>query len=299
MEGKVFKKGIFFALLAACLYALSTPFSKMFLSYIPSTLMAGLLYLGAGIGMGVFYILTIKQRKVKEIKLMKSDLPYVIYMVILDILAPILLLWGLKYSNAASVSLLNNFEIVATSLIALIVFKEKISLRLSLGILIITLSCILLSFENSSSLEFSYGSVLVLLACFCWGIENNCTRKLSAKDPFQIVIIKGIFSGIGSLVIGLVINERIEKIWIAFLVLLLGFIAYGLSIFFYIYAQRYLGATRTSAYYAVSPFIGSFLSLILLQEMPNYLYFISLFLMIIGVFLSSSDKPLTLKKKNE
>ena len=130
-------------------------------------------------------------------------------MIVLDIAAPICLLFGLTMTSAANASLLNNFEIVATALIALIIFKEAISPRLWLGILFVTASCVLLSLEDISSLQFNSGSLFILLACLCWGIENNCTRKLSAKDPLQIVMIKGIFSGAGSIIIGLICGERI------------------------------------------------------------------------------------------
>ena len=210
-------------------------------------------------------------------------------MIVLDIAAPIFLLIGLSNTTAANASLLNNFEIVATATIAFIVFKENISLRLGLGIISITISCILLSFEDISSLQFSYGSLFVLLAACCWGLENNCTRKISSKDPLQIVLLKGFFSGIGSLIIGLCIGERITAIWSILLVLFLGFISYGLSIYFYVYAQRLLGASRTSAYYAITPFIGTFLSLLIFRTVPKIIYFVALGFMLIGAWLSSKD----------
>ncbi len=181
-------------------------------------------------------------------------------------------------------------------MIALILFKETISPRLWLGILFVTASCILLSFEDASSIQFNSGSLFVLLACVCWGLENNCTRKLSSKDPLQIVMVKGLFSGTGSVVIGLVCGERILYMWTVPVVLLLGFIAYGLSIYFYVYAQRMLGAARTSAYYAVAPFIGVFLSFLLFRDRPNSLFIAALLLMIIGAWLSSQDKPLRKNK---
>ena len=190
------------------------------------------------------------------------------------------------------VRLLNNFEIVATAIIALLVFGEAISTRLWLGIAFVTSSCMLLSFEDIGSLQFNSGSLFVLLASICWGIENNCTRKLSSKDPLQIVMVKGIFSGAGSLIIGLIIGERVTHLWTIPVVLLLGFIAYGLSIYYYVYAQRFIGAARTSAYYAVAPFIGVFLSLIIFHEVPGVLFIAALFLMIVGAWLSSQDKPL-------
>ena len=291
------KKGIVFAILAAALYSINAPFSKILLEFMPPTLMAGFLYVGAGIGITfIALIRKMKKYETKELKLTKSELPYTIAMIILDIAAPIFLLFGLNATTAANASLLNNFEIVATAIIALMVFKERISPRLWFGILFITLSCGILSFEDVSSLHFSYGSLFVLLSAICWGFENNCTRKISSKDPLQIVLLKGIFSGIGSLIIGLYMGERIASLWSIFAVLWIGFIAYGLSIYFYVYAQRLLGATRTSAYYAVAPFIATILSLIILREVPDIAYYFALALMIIGAWLSSQDKPLIRKK---
>ena len=295
---KGINKGIFLAVLAAALYALNSPLSKLLLDFVPPTLMAGFLYLGAGLGMGVIAL----ARKVKgsasgEQSLTRAELPYTLAMILLDIAAPIFLLLGLSYTTAANASLLNNFEIVATALIALAVFGERISPRLWGGILCVTLSCVLLSFEDVKSLDFSVGSLLVLLACVCWGVENNCTRRLSDKDPLQIVLLKGIFSGLGSVIIGLCLNERVSVLWSVLAVLGVGFVAYGLSIFFYVHAQRLLGAARTSAYYAVAPFIGALLSLVIFGQMPPYTYFIALGVMALGAWLCAKDEPLFKRKK--
>ena len=291
--------GILLAILAAALYAINSPFSKLLLDYMPSTLMAGFLYVGAGLGMGVIALIRRLQKAERtEEKITKADLPYTLAMILLDIAAPIFLLLGLSYTTAANASLLNNFEIVATAVIALMIFKERISPRLWIGILFVTTSCVLLSFEDVSSLKFSIGSLFILLACVCWGVENNCTRRLSSKDPLEIVLLKGVFSGLGSVIIGLCIGERITALWSVFAVLAVGLVAYGLSIFFYVHAQRILGAARTSAYYAIAPFIGALLSLMIFRDLPQYTYFIALGLMIIGAWLCSSDEPLIRKTKN-
>ena len=293
------KNGVFLAILAAALYALSSPISKLLLELVPPVLMAGLLYIGAGIGMGAVSLIKKAAKKpVRETPLTRSDLPYTLAMIVLDIAAPIFLMIGLNSTTAANASLLNNFEIVATALVALVIFKESISPRLWAGILFVTLSCALLSFENLTSFSFSYGSLFILLATLCWGIENNCTRRLSDKDPMQIVTLKGIFSGLGSLTIGLCIGERIEKLWSILAVILVGFVAYGLSIFFYVHAQRSLGAARTSAYYAIAPFIGVLLSLIIFSDMPKYTFYIALAIMAVGAFLSANDEPI-FKRKNK
>lgn len=289
--------GIALAILAAALYAINSPFSKLLLEYMPSTLMAGFLYLGAGIGMGVIALFRkLNKRGRTEEKITRADIPYTIAMIVLDIAAPIFLLLGLSYTSAANASLLNNFEIVATALIALMIFKEKISRRLWLGIGFVVTSCAILSFEDISSLRFSFGSLFILLACICWGVENNCTRRLSTKDPLEIVLLKGIFSGLGSVIIGFVVGERVTHPWSIIAILLVGCVAYGFSIFVYVYAQRLLGAARTSAYYAIAPFIGVLLSLIIFKEIPPYTFFIALLLMAVGAWLCSSDEPIFKKK---
>ena len=282
-----YKKAIFHAILAAALYAINAPFSKLLLTEIPSTMMAGLLYLGAGSGM---FLLEKLNRRTDELPLTRKELPYTAAMVALDIAAPIFLMIGLTGCSAANSSLLNNFEIVATSLIALFLFREAISKRLWLAIVLVTISSILLSFEDMSSLQFSWGSLFVLLACICWGFENNCTRMLSSKNPAQIVIIKGFGSGLGALFLSLLLGDRYSGWGYMILALILGFVAYGLSIYFYIYAQRELGAAKTSTYYAVSPFIGAGLSLLIFHERPSGVFVIALLIMAVGTYLASAGE---------
>jgi drug/metabolite transporter (DMT)-like permease len=284
------KKAVFYAILAAALYALNAPVSKLLLRSVPPTMMAGFLYLGAGIGMAVMGLVRNKTGRAKrELRLTKKDLPYTLGMVGLDIAAPILLMIGLSRTTAANASLLNNFEIVATSIIALLIFRETIGKKLWIAIGLITLSSILLSVEDAGSFQFSFGSLFVLAACVCWGLENNCTRCLSKSDPLEIVMIKGFGSGIGSIIIGLVVGESLP-VWSDILkILLLGFVSYGLSIYFYVYAQRDLGAAKTSAYYAVAPFIGVLLSFIVFREIPGVLFFIALVIMIAGTWMINKE----------
>lgn len=284
------KTAILWAVLAAALYALNSPVSKLLLDKISPTMMAAFLYLGAGIGLAIVRLVQRGMGKdQKEKPLTRKDLPYTIGMVVLDIAAPIFLMIGLTRTTAANASLLNNFEIVATSVIALCIFKEAISKRLWAAIVLVTISSIVLSVKDMSSFSFSFGSIFVLLACVCWGFENNCTRMISNKDPLQIVVIKGFGSGIGSLVIALALGEYIPNGIYVICALLLGFVAYGLSIFFYIYAQRYLGAAKTSAYYALAPFIGVALSLVIFREVPTASFVIALLIMIAGTYLASTD----------
>lgn len=279
---------IIFALLAAAFYAINTPLSKLLLNNVPATFMAAFLYLGAGVGVGIMYLFHWHNEDRAE-RLTKKDLPYTIGMIVLDILAPIFLMLGIKYGTAANASLLGNFEIVATTLIACLAFKEAVSKRLWAAIGMITLSSILLSFEGAGSFRFSYGSVLVLLATACWGLENNCTRSISDKSTYEIVVLKGIFSGGGAFVIALISGEKLPEIRYILPAMLFGFVAYGMSIFLYIRAQRDLGAAKTSAYYAVAPFVGAFLSFVILGEKLTVVYFAALIIMIAGTVFVVKD----------
>ncbi len=277
------------ALSAALLYAVSIPFSKLLLVYVQPVFMSAFLYIGAGAGIGVTYLLTRRRRAQAAEKLAKAELPFVAGMIVLDIAAPILLMLGLSFTSAASVSLLSNFEIAATAIIALVIFKELISKRLWLAISLITLASMLLSFEDMSGFRLSFGSLFVIAACVCWGFENNCTRKISSKSTYEIVFLKGVFSGAGSLGIAFILGEKPPSAFHIALVMLLGFVSYGLSIFFYVRAQKELGAAKTSAYYAVAPFAGMLLSCILLREHLTWMFFLSLPIMAAGVVIVVQD----------
>ncbi len=279
---------IIYAFMAAVFYAVSTPFSKLLLEYVSPTFLASFLYLGAGVGVGIMYIFRRKNEKAED-KLSKKDLPYTVGMIVLDIAAPIFLMFGIKFGNASNASLLGNFEIVATTLIALVIFNEKVSKKLWTAIMLITTSSIILSFDGTDGFDFSYGSLFVVLATVCWGLENNCTRKISEKSTYEIVVLKGIFSGLGSCIVALFMGETLPNIKYIFLAMLLGFFAYGLSIFAYIKAQRHLGATKTSAYYAVAPFIGAAISFILIGNKFTFSYLIALIIMLLGTFFVVTD----------
>ena len=277
-----------YAIAAAVFYALNVPCSKLLLDKITPTFMAALLYLGAGAGVGIMYLFHHKHKPSAE-RLEKKDLPYTVGMVLLDIIAPILLMLGVKLGTSANASLLGNFEIAATTLIALFIFKEKVSRKLWVAIGLITLSSIILSLGGEDSFTFSVGSLLVLGATACWGLENNCTRSISDKSTYQIVTIKGFGSGTGSLIVAVILGEKLPELRFILPAVLLGFVAYGLSIFTYIRAQKTLGAAKTSAFYAIAPFIGAMLSFIFLRESLTITYMIAFVIMVVGTVFVVSD----------
>lgn len=284
------KIAILYAILAAALYAVNVPLSKLLLHHAGATMMAAFLYLGAGLGLLIYGgIEKLVGTKEKQASLTRKELPYTIAMVVLDIVAPILLMLGIVRTNSANVSLLNNFEIVATSVIALVIFKEIISPKLWLAICMVVAASVILSFEGAGAFVFNEGSFFVLGACVCWGFENNCTKMISNKSSTEIVVIKGCFSGMGSFIIALLLGESVPELkWIA-AILLLGFVSYGLSIKLYIMAQKHLGAAKTSAYYSIAPFLGAAFSMLLLGERPALRFYIALFIMAVSTVIMVKD----------
>lgn len=292
MEMKENKKQLAtgFALLAAALYAINVPLSKLLLNHVGTAVMAAFLYLGAGLGLLLYGLgQKVLGKGQKQERLTKKELPFTVGMVVLDILAPIFMMLGIARTNSANASLLNNFEIVATSLIALFIFKEKISKLLWSAIALVVAASVILSFEGNGAFVFNEGSLFVLAAGVCWGMENNCTNKISHKSAVEIVVIKGCFSGLGSLIIAFVAGESLPALKWVLLVLTLGFVAYGLSINFYIRAQSSLGAAKTSAFYSVAPFLGVAFSMVLLGERPGIQFYIGLSVMAVSTLLMIKD----------
>lgn len=274
------------AFLSAILYAVCIPFAKILGNYVPSVVMGGLLYLGAGLGL---LITTFIKQGSPELALTKKDIPYMSGVVFLDIAAILLLMFGLANTTGANAALLGNFELAATTIAAFFVFKEFVSKRLVWAIILITVASIILSFEGEGSFVLNIGSISVLLACICWGVENNCTRMLSIRDTRQITLIKGCFSGLGGLIIAFLAGETLPAIKWVILVLLLGFISYGVSVTLYIYAQRFLGAAKTASCYSAAPFFGVLFSLLILGERPQMSFYIAFLVMVVATILVIRD----------
>ena len=189
-------------IIAAALFGASAPLSKLLLSEIAPTLMASFLYLGSGIGLYVqrfvqrYFRSFLDNRFSDEARLTRNDLPWITGAVLVGgIAAPIVLMFGLKNTPASTASLLLNFEGVATTVIAVVAFKEAVGKRIWLAVLLITTASILLSWDSSRQWGFSLGAIGILSACVLWGIDNNFTRNVSSKDPLSIVTIKGLSAG--------------------------------------------------------------------------------------------------------
>ena len=251
--------------------------------------MVAFLYLGAGLCMSSVWMWEgVSKASYRGKNLTIVDWKYVTAMIVLDFIAPTLLMYGLKCSLAANASLLGNFEIVATAVFAMIIFHENISRRLWLAIAMVASASVLLTTDSTDGFHFSFGSLLVLGATLCWGLENNCTRQIADKSPVQIVTLKGFGSGLSALVLALLSDETLGALspFIIIMVLLLGSVSYGMSIFFYTLAQRVIGAARTSTFYAFAPFIGAALSIIFLHESITPIFIIALAIMIFGAVIA-------------
>jgi drug/metabolite transporter (DMT)-like permease len=286
------KSGTFYptlqALLAAILFGASAPLAKLLLGEIEPVLLAALLYLGSGFGLLAAQVF----RKVgkpageAEAGLKKADLPWLTGAILCGgIAAPIVLMFSLRETPAATASILLNFEGVATTLIALIFFKEAIGRRAVGAIALITLASIFLTLNLKGGWGFSLGALGVLAACILWGMDINFTRNISAKDPLTIVTIKGLAAGTFSLILALMLGNRIPRLEILVEALVLGSLSYGLSIVLFVWAMRGLGAARTSAWFGTAPLVGVILSFVFFREAPGILFLIALPLMIVGAFL--------------
>lgn len=281
------------AILAAILFGVSAPLSKILLGNIEPVPLASFLYLGSGIGLFLYQLVNyiIVRQNFAEASLSKKDAPWLLGAIIIGgVIAPIVLMLSLQKTPASTASLLLNFEGVATTMIALVVFKENIGRKVGIAVGLITLSSILLSWDFSNQWGLSFGALGVILACVCWGIDNNFTRNISSKNPFTIVTIKGIGAGFFSLLLSFLLKSSMPDLKIIFGAMLLGFFSYGLSIVLFVLAMRNLGSARTSAFFGTAPFIGSALSFLIYGSAPNAMFAIALPIMIVGTVLLIEDR---------
>lgn len=275
-------------LIAALLFGANAPLAKMLLGEVSPVPLAAFLYLGSGIGLFIYQaaIKLGKKKEAGEAPLSKKDIPWLIGAVIFGgVTAPIILMTSLKITPASTASLLLNFEGIATTLIAVIFFREDIGKRIWIAILCISTASILLSWDFSNQWGISIGALGIIGACICWGIDNNFTRNISAKNPFTIVIIKGLGAGGFSLLLSYMIGSPFPSAITIIKVMILGCFSYGFSIVLFVLAMRSLGSARTSAFYGTTPFIGAILAFILLRDVPSVMFFVSLPIMILGTVL--------------
>lgn len=282
--------GILLALLSAALFGASTPLAKIMLGNVDPWMLAGLLYLGAGIGLAAVHLSRNALRlPAIEAPLRRSDVPWLVAVIVAGgILGPVFLMFGLVHTEAASASLLLNLEGLATMAIAWLVFHENVDRRLLLGAFAILAGAALLSWQGRAS--FNWGAVLIVAACISWGIDNNLTRKLSSADPVQIAMLKGLVAGSVNLTLALAQGASLPGTGTILAAGVVGFFGYGVSLALFVFGLRYLGTARTGAYFSLAPFIGAVLALVLLDEPLTVRLLLAGALMAVGLWLHLTER---------
>ncbi len=276
--------GVPLALASAVLFGASTPAAKLLLGSISPWMLAGLLYLGSGLGLGLFALIRhFTQEHPPEASLTRRDLPWLAAVIGAGgIAAPVLLMIGLSQVAAASASLLLNLEGLATMAIAWLAFHEPLDRRLFAGAVAILLGAALLKFQSGAQ-HFGVGSLAIAGACLCWGIDNNLTRKLSFSDPVHLTSIKGFVAGLTNLTLALLTHPAIPPIPATLGALVTGLLGYGVSLVLFTLALRHLGTARSAAYFSTAPFIGSIIAVAVLHDPVSAGFWAAALLMAGGV----------------
>jgi drug/metabolite transporter (DMT)-like permease len=282
--------GIAFAVLSAALFGASTPLAKLLLGSVDPWAMAGLLYLGAGLGLAAVHL---SRRALRlpavEAPLRRSDLPWLAGVVASGgVVGPLLLMFGLARTDAASASLLLNLEGLATLGIAWVVFRENVDRLLLLGAFAILAGAALLSWQGRAA--FDWGALSIAGACLAWGVDNNLTRKLSSADPVQIAMLKGLVAGTVNLSLALAHGAALPPGGTALVAGTVGFLGYGVSLVLFVLGLRHLGAARTGAYFSLAPFIGAVLAIALLGEPLSLRLLLAGGLMAVGLWLHLAER---------
>jgi drug/metabolite transporter (DMT)-like permease len=283
--------GVPLALASALLFGASTPFAKLLVETSNPQLLAGFLYLGAGVGLMIGqatrFILGVRN---SEAPLRRADAPWMIAIIAFGgILGPLFLMLGLARTSAASGSLLLNLEGLATMAIAWVVYRENVDRRLLLGAAAILAGAVALSWQGQG-IRVDEGGLLIAAACLAWGVDNNLTRRLSVADPVVIALTKGVVAGSVNLIIALLLGARLPSIGATGAALVVGFCGVGLSLVLFVKALRHLGSARTGAYFSVAPFLGAIIAIALLGEPITPQLVIAGLLMAFGVWLHLTER---------
>jgi drug/metabolite transporter (DMT)-like permease len=283
------RHAVVLALLSAALFGASTPAAKALLGEISPTILAGLFYCGAGIGVAVLRRLRPNSRS--EANLSGSELPWLGAAILSGgVIGPLLLMTGLSMTEAAAASLFLTLEGVATALIAWFVFRENFDARVGLGMVCLVAGALVLAWTGQPSFSGLLGPLAIVGACVAWGLDNNLTRKVSLSDPLQIVQFKGLIAGPFLLALGLLAGDRLPSPTITMVAGAVGFLGYGVSLALFVLALRQLGAARTGAYFSTAPFLGAFAAILFLREPLSLQLLVAGLLMGVGVWLHLTEQ---------
>lgn len=285
------------ALGAALLFGASTPLAKLLVGDVPALLLAGLLYLGSGLGLGVLLVARWAKERgsgqtATHLVIPRTEVPWLLGAILFGgMLGPALLMLGLTHTSGASASLLLNVEGVLTAGIAWLVFKENTDRQIVMGMVAIVAGGVLLSWEPGGA-TLSTGALFILGACLCWAIDNNLTRKVSTNDAMLVAGLKGLVAGSCNTALALAAGATLPALPTVGSSLLVGFFGYGLSLTLFVLALRVLGTARTGAYFSVAPLFGVAISLILWPDVPGPLFWMAAALMALGVWLHVRERHL-------
>lgn len=279
------QKGILAALGSALLFGASTPFAKLLLTHVSPWLLAGLLYLGSGLGLTLYrYII-----RAPEVHLLAQEKGWFAAAILAGgVIAPVLLMLGLLAMPASGASLLLNMEGVFTALLAWFVFKENFDRRIALGMVFIVAGALVLGWPSEILFSGIWPALAILGACFAWGLDNNLTRKLSLSDATWIASIKGLIAGFVNLVLAFIVGATLPSLPNIAGAMIVGFFAYGISLTLFVIGLRHLGTARTGAYFSVAPFFGAILAIILGDAITLPLIITGV-LMAVGIWLHLSE----------
>ena len=283
--------GVPLALGAAILFGASTPLSKLLTGTVDPWLLAGVLYLGAGIGLAsVIMARRLIGLPSSEAPLRRGDLPWLMAVVLFGgLLGPLFLMFGLSLTSAASGSLLLNLEGLATMTIAWLVYRENVDRRLLLGAAAILAGAMLLAW-NGEGVGIDLGGTLIAAACLCWGIDNNLTRRISAADPVEIAAIKGLAAGAMNTALALWLGASFPSLPVVAAGGIVGFLGVGVSLVMFMLGLRHLGTARTGAYFSLAPFIGAAIAIMLFGEQPTVQFGMAAALMALGLWLHLTER---------
>ena len=284
------------ALAAALLFGASTPFAKLLVGDVPPLLLAGLLYLGSGLGLSLLLLLRCLQAgssaEKQALQIPRAEWPWLLGAVAFGgLLGPAFLMLGLTQTSGATASLLLNLEGVFTAVMAWLVFRENADRQIVLGMVVIVLGGLLLAWApDAGGFSLSAGALLIVAACLCWAVDNNLTRKVSTNDAMLVAAIKGLLAGISNTAFALLSGAHWPAAASIGGSMAVGFLGYGLSLTLFVVALRTLGTARTGAYFSIAPLFGVIISLAIWPSMPGPLFWLAAALMALGIWLHLRER---------
>jgi drug/metabolite transporter (DMT)-like permease len=282
---------IVLALTAAALFGASTPVAKALVGVVDPWLLAGLFYLGAGIGLAGLRAVLHRRGRVAEAPVGRADVPWLAGAITFGgVVGPVLLMLGLARTEASAASLLLTMEGAATAVIAWFVFRENFDRRIAAGMLCILVGAAVLAWQGGARLDGLAGPALVVGACIAWGIDNNLTRKVSLADPIQVAMLKGLVAGPISLALGIAGGAALPGSGTILVAAVVGFLGYGVSLALFVAALRHLGTARTGAYFSTAPFIGAIVAVPMLGESLTLRLAAAGAIMAVGVWLHLTER---------